>query len=506
VTRSNLRKRIFTPCLRTTTLLAMGLWMVSRVSGQDFPAHLVTSDAIALVHVDLDKVDVDQLMTEFLGEQRTAQEEESASAARAFLTTFRDAGASHVYLSVSAAAIPNGGVSAIVPCRDGAAIEMMAKALMQGLPKPLDYAVLNQKDRLVICPSILKDRFAGPERMGNLAVRPELLEAYQSTEGSAHQLLIGLPKDIRGSLGRVFPDQLDAPFPADFSLKNWVKSVRSAAVGLTTNPTSSVKLTLVCDDRQSAQAGLEETMRVAKVVPGLAEEATTSVTENVASIEIAPQAMVGLLANLGMGVRQAARESQTANDLKQIALAMHNYYDVFSTIPPKAIRDKDGKPLLSWRVHLLPFIEQGELYKKFRLDEPWDSEHNLALVKEMPPVYENKIAGAAMAPGTTCYRLPVMPGSVWEGNEPLKFNAITDGTSNTIWTIAAPTANAVVWTKPDDWVIDANNIKKSIFGDASEAWIGRMDGWVEILPATVSEDDCKHLLQYADGNVVLLDK
>ena len=99
-----------------------------------------------------------------------------------------------------------------------------------------------------------------------------------------------------------------------------------------------------------------------------------------------------------------------------------------------------------------------------------------------------------------------MPGSVWEGSEPLKFNAITDGTSNTIWTIAAPIANAVVWTKPDDWVIDANNIKKSIFGDASEAWIGRMDGWVEIRPATVSEDDCKHLLQYADGNVVLLDK
>src|SRR5205814_6093315 len=74
-----------------------------------------------------------------------------------------------------------------------------------------------------------------------------------------------------------------------------------------------------------------------------------------------------------------AERMRSANNLKQLMLAMHNYHDVYGRFPAD-IRDKDGKPLLSWRVHILPFIEQVNLYKQFRLDEPWDSEHNKKLI------------------------------------------------------------------------------------------------------------------------------
>src|SRR5437868_3063260 len=85
--------------------------------------------------------------------------------------------------------------------------------------------------------------------------------------------------------------------------------------------------------------------------------------------------------------RDSADRNTSVNSLKQIALAMHNYLNVYGHLPPAAIRDKEGRPLLSWRVALLPFLEQDQLYKRFKLDEPWDSEHNKKLLAAMPKTY-----------------------------------------------------------------------------------------------------------------------
>ncbi|MCR9120515.1 MAG: DUF1559 domain-containing protein, partial [bacterium] len=87
---------------------------------------------------------------------------------------------------------------------------------------------------------------------------------------------------------------------------------------------------------------------------------------------LAPVA-VAAMAPAVMAARAAARQAQATNNLKQLGLAMHNYHDVYTHFPAAYTADKEGKPLLSWRVHLLPFIEGGALYEKFHLDEPWDS-------------------------------------------------------------------------------------------------------------------------------------
>ena len=93
--------------------------------------------------------------------------------------------------------------------------------------------------------------------------------------------------------------------------------------------------------------------------------------------------LVALLLPAVQSAREAARRAQCVNNLKQIGLAMHNYHDANGHFP-RAVVGKDGKRLLSWRVAILPYIEQQGLYNKFKLDEPWDSPHNKALINEMP--------------------------------------------------------------------------------------------------------------------------
>ena len=88
--------------------------------------------------------------------------------------------------------------------------------------------------------------------------------------------------------------------------------------------------------------------------------------------------LVALLLPAVQAARVAARRVSSVNNLKQILLAMHVYAQAHREFPARAIFDKQGKPLLSWRVQLLPYIEQETLYKQFHLDEPWDSEHNRA--------------------------------------------------------------------------------------------------------------------------------
>src|SRR6516165_8316569 len=65
--------------------------------------------------------------------------------------------------------------------------------------------------------------------------------------------------------------------------------------------------------------------------------------------------------------------SYIANSLRNIGLALHNYQSVRKgRLPPPVVKDKNGRPLYSWRVLLLPYLEHEPLYKQFKLDEPWD--------------------------------------------------------------------------------------------------------------------------------------
>src|SRR5207247_6504418 len=119
------------------------------------------------------------------------------------------------------------------------------------------------------------------------------------------------------------------------------------------------------------------------------------------------------------------------NRLKQVGLAFHNYHDQFKHFPTHAIYDKDGKtPLLSWRVAILPYLDQGELYQQFKLDEPWDSPNNKKLIAKMPEIYESLGMGQKGV-GLTPYMVFTGPMSAFDGNMKLSFAQVPDGLSNT---------------------------------------------------------------------------
>lgn len=162
--------------------------------------------------------------------------------------------------------------------------------------------------------------------------------------------------------------------------------------------------------------------------------------------------LVALLLPAVQAAREAARRNQSLNNMKQIMLAMHNYYDTRKSFPAQANFDDNGKPLLSWRVHILPFIEEQALYEQFHLDEPWDSEHNLALVEKMPQTYLDPSSVLAPTDGRTHYLGVVGEGLAFDRKQQGRtFPQIRDGTSNTIAVVQVNDQRASIWTKPEDW-------------------------------------------------------
>ena len=209
---------------------------------------------------------------------------------------------------------------------------------------------------------------------------------------------------------------------------------------------------------------------------------------------------IGMLLPAVQKVREAAQRTSSINNLKQIALAMHNYNSTYGAFPAAAICDKKtGKPLLSWRVAILQYIEEEALYKQFKMDEPWDSEHNLKLAKNMPKIYFHPKANK---PGDdkTHYRLFYGKGAAFELNKPSGLAQITDGSSNTLMVVEAE--ESVVWTNPNDLAFDpAKALPKmlSIDGKFSAAYC---DGSVRTFKMPIDQEILKLLIQKNDGKPI----
>jgi hypothetical protein len=157
---------------------------------------------------------------------------------------------------------------------------------------------------------------------------------------------------------------------------------------------------------------------------------------------------------------QAARHA-SVNNLKMIGLGMHNYHDAKGFFPPPASRGRDGKALLSWRVAILPFVDEMALFKQFHLDEAWDSPHNRTLIDKMPEIYRLPVS-RNKAKGLTNYLLAVGNGAAFTADAPTKITDIKDGTSHTIMAVEVDDRHAVVWTKPDDLEFDPDEPAKGI--------------------------------------------
>jgi hypothetical protein len=225
-------------------------------------------------------------------------------------------------------------------------------------------------------------------------------------------------------------------------------------------------------------------------------------------------------------IRDAASLNLRANHMKQFALGMLNFESSHGVLPAAAaIVSETGQPLLSWRVAVLPWMEEDQLFQEFHLDEPWDSPHNLELVKRMPACYANPLHPEQSLKGETTYLVPVHPESVflpadqgevkeatyngrkYFARQGIPYREIRDGTDNTLMLVEVAPENAVPWTKPQDWEVDLAQPLAGIRHSGAKRFItGWMDGHSLSVPMDFDETEFRKALTRAGKEVRDLEK
>lgn len=207
--------------------------------------------------------------------------------------------------------------------------------------------------------------------------------------------------------------------------------------------------------------------------------------------------LVGLLLPAVQASREAARRMSCQNNLKQIALALHNYESAYRSLPPAYTVDEQGRPLHSWRTLILPFLEYSWLYEQIDLSKPWDDPVNAAFNETPIPFYScpsTSISGTAL----TCYQLIDDPRAIMYRSEYRRFDEVTDGLSNTLMVFECSEADAVPWMKPQDLTPSQffnSNSPTNHPGGANAAF---GDGSIRFLPQNL-DSDAREAILTRDG-------
>ncbi|HEX5102473.1 MAG TPA: DUF1559 domain-containing protein, partial [Pirellulaceae bacterium] len=388
------------------------------------------------------------------------------------LKSLGEAGVTDVYLVASIADIPQNPPFLVAPIKAGGnaqvAAEMLGKII--GLParEEIGGAAVVAKDQAIL------------ERLKALKPTPraELAKAFEIAGDTAAQLIFSPTDDTRRVLREMLPRLPDEI--GGGSGKMLADGVQWAVISANAPPKLSLDVRVQSKDEDSAAALRGIVMSAIQVVREKAQATEASAAEREATSAVIRlvtpqlrgsqlvvshvqddadvQTLLKAFVPAVQAARTAAGRSQSLNNLKQIALALHNYHDVYGHFPPPAILSKDGKPLLSWRVAILPFLEHQPLYEQFKLDEPWDSAHNKKLIEKMPATLASaSLTDAMRGQGLTTYLAPLLAlptnvsqESIFFSPEGTKMSKITDGTSNTIMVLEAHRDHAAVWTKPAD--------------------------------------------------------
>ncbi|HAH48721.1 DUF1559 domain-containing protein [Gimesia sp.] len=204
-----------------------------------------------------------------------------------------------------------------------------------------------------------------------------------------------------------------------------------------------------------------------------------------------------LLASLVPGIKQAraaARRSVSKNNIKQIMLALHNYHQVHKHFPPAVVLGPDGKTPHSWRVELLPFLDQKALYDSYKMNEPWDSEHNKKIAETLVPVYYNPNSENT---ANASYFVVVGKNTPFGTEEGVSFAEMTDGTSKIMAIVEAK--RDVPWTKPEDISFDGKKLPE--FGGFHDGGYqtGFCDGSVHFISSRIDPETLIGLLTINDG-------
>ena len=481
-------------------------------------APYLDDSTFAVVHVDLAAVDVDALAAKVAAVGKVQADalpfprKETAAAVK-WLT---DAGARDLYVVVSLADVPERPPFAVIPLEKDAAKELAAKLGAPGASNLHSYGpVWEPYHYEAIGAALVGGGDATLQRLHDLkpAAFPELAKAFAAADGGLAQLAVFPPKDAAKVLDSITPT-----LPAEVgggSSRVLSHGFRWAAVGLDV-PKLKLNVTIQAADAESAKTLLDllkktctavgaskEVREAAPNFDSLTELLTPKVADDRLTLTLDDEALTGAIRPLLPKAEEASNRTRSMNKLRQLALASLNYMDAHQTYPAAYSADKNGKPLLSWRVHLLPFLGEEKLYKEFHLDEPWDSEHNKKLIARMPDVFRVPSADPKLAAdGKTTYLAPIGDATMFPGGRGVRIAEVTDGTSNTILFVEADDDQAVPWTAPDDLAYDPKEPTKGLGGHFHGAFLAAFADGAAYLIRSVDKDNVRAPFTRNGGEVV----
>ncbi|QDU95329.1 DUF1559 family PulG-like putative transporter [Lignipirellula cremea] len=209
--------------------------------------------------------------------------------------------------------------------------------------------------------------------------------------------------------------------------------------------------------------------------------------------------MTLLLAPAVIAARGAAQKTACSGHMKMISLGLMGYSDQNRTYPPAFTTDENGKPMHSWRVLILPYLEESALYEQYDFDEPWDGPNNSKLMDKCPEVF--RCLADDGDPNASSYQVVVDEKTGWKANDGVRVQSITDGISQTIAVVEVrqPGQN---WLDPTPLKIADIPLGKPHSGGMNVVYF---DGSTHFLPANVDRETLRRLLQINDGEVITSD-
>ncbi len=162
------------------------------------------------------------------------------------------------------------------------------------------------------------------------------------------------------------------------------------------------------------------------------------------------------------GGRAAARRSECRNKLTSIALALHNYHEEYGCLPPPYLADEQGRPMHSWRVLILPYLNGWDLrslYEQYDFSEPWNGPNNRRLAAGAVARYFQ--CSEEDTPGSqhTNYVAVVGPDTIWPEGGSVSLFDVPDGTSSTLLVVEV-SGSGIHWMEPRD--LDAGQLALGI--------------------------------------------
>jgi hypothetical protein len=474
-------------------------------------APFIDEHTLVVARVDVSRLDVEtvlKLAAAVMGEGDEVGE--ATAAVRASVKKFVQAGGKDVFLTYGPGDFPN-PPCLIAPVAEGShkAVGELLVGLFKEADKDAQWAVLHgcvcvgTRDAL----AVLKAR--------KPVARADLAAALDAGADGVVQVAFAMSaeaKKIHEQVAPTLPPELGGG-----GIQKLTRGMKWMAVVVGPGPKMPAKWITECAspeaagdlkevERRAQQAVAAELLRAgdepgpaAKRLSGLFDNTRT--TQEGARLTTEWDLASGVLAALKRPEGPPAERMRSANNMRQLMIALHNYHDAHGHFPTD-VRDKDGKPLLSWRVAILPYIEQEALYREFKLDEPWDSEHNKKLIEKMPKVLRSPRQAAALKDRTT-YLAPLGKGLMWDDPKGLKITQISDGTSNTIALVEADDDRAVVWSKPEDITIDPRNPVTGLLGHYADGFQAAMaDGSVRFFKKGIDPMNLWALFTRAGGEVV----